>query len=95
MTGPQVDLFLDQLVDASIKDEQRLMEFPFFALQKQPRRQRFIYDDGVVKIEIAAARKRRARMTSSPQRRRFTPRGLKPPGVPLPSGVEPASIVCL
>src|SRR5688572_7259008 len=36
MTGPQVDLFLDQLVDASIKDEQRLMEFPFFALQKQP-----------------------------------------------------------
>jgi plasmid replication initiation protein len=53
MTGHQVDLFLDQLVDASIKDEQRLMEFPFFALQKQPRMQRFIYDDGVVKIEIA------------------------------------------
>ncbi len=52
MTGKQVDLFLDQLVDAPIKDEQRLMEFPFFSLQKRPREEQFVYDDGRVKIEI-------------------------------------------
>lgn len=49
----QVDLFLDQLVDAPIKDEQRLMEFPFFSLQKQPRLEPFVYDDGKVRIEIS------------------------------------------
>jgi len=52
MSETQVDLFLDQLVDAPIKDERALMEFPFFSLQKQPRRQPFLYDDGKVKILI-------------------------------------------
>ena len=52
MADTQVDLFLDQLVDAPIKDERALMEFPFFSLQKQPRRVPFIYDDGVVRIEV-------------------------------------------
>lgn len=52
MTGRSVDLFLDQLVDAPIKDERALMEFPFFSLQKQPRMSPFVYDDGTVKIEI-------------------------------------------
>ena len=52
VTDTQVDLFLDQLVDAPIKDERALMEFPFFSLQKQPRRVPFIYDDGVVRIEV-------------------------------------------
>ena len=56
MSG-QVDLFLDQLVDAPLKDEQRLMEFPFFSLQKQPRLEPFIYDDGKVRIEISAGQK--------------------------------------
>jgi len=53
----QVDLFLDQLIDAPIKDEQRLMEFPFFSLQKQPRLDPFIYDDGNVRIEISPGQK--------------------------------------
>ena len=52
MTETQVDLFLDQLVDAPIKDERALMEFPFFSLQKQPRRKPFLYDDGKVRILI-------------------------------------------
>lgn len=57
MTSQQVDLFLDQLIDAPIKDEQRLMEFPFFSLQKQPRLEPFIYDDGKVRIEISPGQK--------------------------------------
>lgn len=48
----QVDLFLDQLVDAPFKDERSLMEFPFFSLQKRPRPQPFVYDDGRVQIRI-------------------------------------------
>ncbi len=53
MAGTQVDLFLDQLVDAPIKDERALMEFPFFSLQKRPRTTSFFYDDGAVQIEVA------------------------------------------
>ena len=53
MAGTQVDLFLDQLVDAPIKDERALMEFPFFSLQKRPRTTSFVYDDGAVRIEVA------------------------------------------
>lgn len=53
MAGTQVDLFLDQLVDAPLKDERSLMEFPFFSLQKRARLEPFIYDDGNVKIEIS------------------------------------------
>ena len=52
MADQQVDLFLDQLVEAPIKDERALMEFPFFSLQKRPRKTPFIYDDGNVRIEI-------------------------------------------
>jgi plasmid replication initiation protein len=57
MTDHQVDLFLDQLVDAPIKDERSLMEFPFFSLQKRPRTEPFIYDDGAVQITIDAGSK--------------------------------------
>jgi plasmid replication initiation protein len=57
VAGKQVDLFLDQLVDAPIKDERALMEFPFFSLQKQPRRTPFLYDDGKVKIRIEPSNK--------------------------------------
>lgn len=46
VTTTQVDMFFDQLVDAPIKDERALMEFPFFRLQKQPRRTPLVYDDG-------------------------------------------------
>lgn len=52
MAGNQVDLFLDQLADAPVKDERALMEFPFFSLQKRPRKTPFVFDDGTVRIEI-------------------------------------------
>jgi plasmid replication initiation protein len=52
MTGKQVDLFLDSLINAPIKDDRALMEFPFFSLQKTPRMKPLVYDDGKVKIEI-------------------------------------------
>jgi plasmid replication initiation protein len=52
MAGQQVDLFLDSLVDAPIKDDRALMEFPFFSLQKRARQTPFTYDDGTVKIVI-------------------------------------------
>lgn len=52
MSDKQVDLFLDQLADAPVKDERALMEFPFFSLQKRPRKTPFIFDDGTVRIEI-------------------------------------------
>ena len=53
MAGNQVDLFLDTIVDAPIKDERALMEFPFFSLQKQARKQPLVYDDGTVRIEVS------------------------------------------
>lgn len=52
MTGKQVDLFLDSLINAPIKDDRALMEFPFFSLQKSPRMKPLVYDDGKVKIEV-------------------------------------------
>ena len=52
MSEKQVDLFLDQLADAPVKDERALMEFPFFSLQKRPRKTPFVFDDGTVRIEI-------------------------------------------
>jgi len=53
----QVDLFLDQLVDAPFKDERNLMEFPFFSLEKRPRKAPFVYDDGKVSIRIEPSSK--------------------------------------
>jgi plasmid replication initiation protein len=50
--GKQVDLFLDGLVNAPIKDDRALMEFPFFSLQKTPRMRPLVYDDGKVRIEV-------------------------------------------
>mgnify|MGYP000856861764 FL=1 len=52
MTGKQVDLFLESLINAPIKDDRALMEFPFFSLQKTPRLRPLVYDDGKVKIEV-------------------------------------------
>jgi plasmid replication initiation protein len=52
VTGKQVDLFLDSLINAPIKDDRALMEFPFFSLQKTPRMKPLVYDDGKVKIEV-------------------------------------------
>jgi plasmid replication initiation protein len=52
MTGKQVDLFLDSLINAPMKDDRALMEFPFFSLQKTPRMKPLVYDDGKVKVEV-------------------------------------------
>jgi plasmid replication initiation protein len=52
MSGKQVDLFLDSLINAPMKDDRALMEFPFFSLQKTPRMKPLVYDDGKVKIEV-------------------------------------------
>ena len=52
MTSKQVDLFLDSLINTSIKDDRALMEFPFFSLQKSPRMKPLVYDDGKVRIEV-------------------------------------------
>jgi len=51
-TGKQVDLFLDSLINAPLKDDRALMEFPFFSLQKTPRMKPLVYDDGKVTIEV-------------------------------------------
>ncbi len=56
MPDTQVDLFLDQLVDAPFKDERNIMEFPFFSLEKRPRMAPFLYDDGRVSIRIEPSR---------------------------------------
>ena len=52
MADKQVDLFLDSIVNAPLKDDRALMEFPFFSLQKAPRHRPLVYDDGKVKIEV-------------------------------------------
>jgi plasmid replication initiation protein len=48
----QVDLLLDSLVNVPLKDDRALMEFPFFSLEKRPRLEPLIYDDGKVRIEV-------------------------------------------
>jgi plasmid replication initiation protein len=53
----QVDLLLDSLVNVPLKDDRALMEFPFFSLEKQPRREALVYDDGRVQIRIAPGEK--------------------------------------
>lgn len=48
----QIDLFQDSLLGAPLKDDRALMEFPFFSLQKQPRMEPLVYDDGRAQIRI-------------------------------------------
>lgn len=50
--GTQIDLFLDSLINAPIKDDRALMEFPFFSIQKRPRMEAIVYDDGRTRVEI-------------------------------------------
>jgi plasmid replication initiation protein len=57
MTERQVDVVLDALLDAPLKDERALMEFPFFALTKRPRMIPFVYDDGAVRVEVQPGHK--------------------------------------
>jgi plasmid replication initiation protein len=57
MRNPPLNVVLDAILDAPVKDERALMEFPFFSLTKQPRMTPFVYDDGVVRIEVQPGHK--------------------------------------
>ena len=52
-TGPQIDMFVESLVSAPLRDDRATMEFPFFALQKRPLLTPIIYQDGNVAIRIS------------------------------------------
>ena len=51
--GGQIDLFLENLVGARLRDDRILMEFPFFSLQKQPLMAPLIYQDGNVSVRVS------------------------------------------
>lgn len=57
MDTNDVDLVLQSILDAPVKDERALMEFPFFSLTKRPRMEPFVYDDGAVRIEVQPGHK--------------------------------------
>jgi plasmid replication initiation protein len=49
----QIDLFVETLVAAPLRDDRATMEFPFFALQKRPLLTPIVYQDGNVSIRIS------------------------------------------
>jgi plasmid replication initiation protein len=49
----QIDLFVESLVSAPLRDDRATMEFPFFALQKRPLLTPIVYQDGNVSIRIS------------------------------------------
>ena len=51
--GQQIDLFVESLVSAPLRDDRATMEFPFFALQKRPLLTPIVYQDGNVSIRIS------------------------------------------
>jgi plasmid replication initiation protein len=51
--GGQIDLFVESLVSAPLRDDRATMEFPFFALQKRPLMTPIFYQDGNVSIRIS------------------------------------------
>jgi plasmid replication initiation protein len=53
MSSGQIDLFVESLVSAPLRDDRATMEFPFFALQKRPLLTPIIYQDGNVTIRIS------------------------------------------
>jgi plasmid replication initiation protein len=55
--GPQIDLFVESLLSAPLRDDRATMEFPFFALQKRPLLTPIIYLDGNVSIRISPGEK--------------------------------------
>jgi len=52
-SGQQIDLFVEGLISAPLRDDRATMEFPFFALQKRPLLMPLIYQDGNVSIRIS------------------------------------------
>jgi plasmid replication initiation protein len=53
VTKGQIDLFVETLVTAPLRDDRATMEFPFFALQKRPLMTPILYQDGNVAIRIS------------------------------------------
>jgi plasmid replication initiation protein len=53
LAGEQIDLFVESLVAAPLRDDRATMEFPFFALQKRPLLTPITYQDGNVSIRIS------------------------------------------
>jgi plasmid replication initiation protein len=52
-SGKQIDLFIESLIAAPLRDDRVTMEFPFFALQKRPLLTPLLYHDGNVSIRIS------------------------------------------
>lgn len=48
----KVDLCLESMITAPVKDERVLTEFPFFSIEKRKRMKPLVYDDGQCRIEI-------------------------------------------
>lgn len=60
MQDKNVDLFFGTMLDASLKDDRALMEYPFFSLEKRPVMTKLVYKDGRdrrVRIEISPGEK--------------------------------------
>jgi plasmid replication initiation protein len=53
LADEQIDLFVEGLVSAPLRDDRATMEFPFFALQKRPLLTPILYQDGNVSIRIS------------------------------------------
>jgi len=53
LPGEQIDLFVESLVSAPLRDDRATMEFPFFALQKRALLTPLLYQDGNVSIRIS------------------------------------------
>src|ERR1700692_3175235 len=61
-TDQQLDLVLDTLVSVPLKDDRALMEFPFFSIEKTPRMEPLMFDDGKVKVVVTPGAKGLATM---------------------------------
>lgn len=56
MSG-EVDLFLDSLIDAPMRDDRALMEYPFFAITKRPQMTPMVYAREGVKVTVSPGMK--------------------------------------
>ena len=53
LPGEQIDLFVESMVAAPLRNDRATMEFPFFALQKRPLMTPITYQDGNVTIRVS------------------------------------------
>ena len=68
LSGEQIDLFVESLVSAPLRDDRATMEFPFFALQKRPLLTPISYQDGNVSIRISPGERGNSSSFSMPVR---------------------------